>query len=190
MTSFLSMTLTYLLFSLLTSCFVPPLSPCCSWEVLQDLASDHLPILLTVPLSGIFCPNERLPSFNFQKACWDDFAFYFDSHFFFAEEYLSLSLSFAAALTINFKPDGQLKWKKRLVKEARLSLQLTEVMKIVRLQFPLPDMPRLSSPRWRHGSRLSVVVVVYPTPSEGWGYGGRPWSPRSWTTPQGLDQRS
>ena len=35
-----------------------------------------------------------------------------------------------------------------------------------------------------------VVVVVYPTPSEGWGHGGRPWSPRSRATPQGLDQRS
>ena len=28
-----------------------------------------------------------------------------------------------------------------------------------------------------------VVVVVYPTPSEGWGHGGRPWSPRSRATP-------
>ena len=35
-----------------------------------------------------------------------------------------------------------------------------------------------------------VVVVDYPTPSEGWGHGGRPWSPRSWATSQGLDRRS
>ena len=34
------------------------------------------------------------------------------------------------------------------------------------------------------------VVGGYPTPSEGWGHGGRPWSPRSRATPQGLDQRS
>ena len=34
-----------------------------------------------------------------------------------------------------------------------------------------------------------VVVVVYPTPSEEWGHGGRPWSPRSRATLQGLDQR-
>ena len=34
-----------------------------------------------------------------------------------------------------------------------------------------------------------VVVVGYPTPSEGWGHGRRPWSPRSRATPQGLDQR-
>ena len=35
-----------------------------------------------------------------------------------------------------------------------------------------------------------VVVVDYPTPSEGWGHGGRPWSPTSRATLQGLDQRS
>ena len=39
-------------------------------------------------------------------------------------------------------------------------------------------------------SALPVVVVGYPAPSEGWGHGGRPWSPRSRATPQGLDQRS
>ena len=70
----------------------------CSWEVLQDLGSDHLPILLSVPLSPVFRPNEHPPFSNFQKACWDDFVSYFDSHCFFAEEYSSLSLSSAAAL--------------------------------------------------------------------------------------------
>ena len=70
----------------------------CFWEVLQDLGSDHLPILLFVPLSSIFRVNERLPSFNFQKDCWDDFASYIDSHCSSAEEYSSLSLSSAAAL--------------------------------------------------------------------------------------------
>ena len=70
----------------------------CSWEVLQDLGSDHLPILLSVPLSPIYHPNERPPSFNFQKARWDGFASYFDSHCPSAEEYSSLSLSSAAAL--------------------------------------------------------------------------------------------
>ena len=49
--------------------FVPSsLALSCSREVLQDLASDHLPILLRVPPSPIFCPNERPPSSNFQKA--------------------------------------------------------------------------------------------------------------------------
>ena len=62
--------------------------------MLQDLGSDHLPILLSVPLSPVFRPNERVPSFNFQKARWDGF----DSHCPSAEEYSSLSLSSAAAL--------------------------------------------------------------------------------------------
>ena len=70
----------------------------CSWEVLQDLDSDHLTILLSIPVSPVFRPNERPPSFNFQKACWDGFASYFDSHCPSVEEYWSLSLSSAAAL--------------------------------------------------------------------------------------------
>ena len=70
----------------------------CSWEVLQNLGSDHLPILLSIPLFPVFRPNERPPSINFQKAHWDGFAFYFDSHCPSAEEYSSLSLSSAAAL--------------------------------------------------------------------------------------------
>ena len=64
--------------------------------MLQDLGSDHLPILLSIPLSPVFRPNEHPPSFNFQKACWDGFASYFDSHCTSAEEYSSLSS--AAAL--------------------------------------------------------------------------------------------
>ena len=66
--------------------------------MLQDLGSDHLPILLSVPLSPVYRPNERLPSFNFQKAHWDDFASYIDSRSPSAEEYSSLFLSSAAAL--------------------------------------------------------------------------------------------
>ena len=65
----------------------------CTWEVLQDLGSDHLPIPLSVPISLVFCPNKCPPSFNFQKACWDGFVSYFDSHCPSAEEYLYLSLS-------------------------------------------------------------------------------------------------
>ena len=63
----------------------------CSWEVLQDLGSDHLLILLSIPLSPVYPPNERPPSFNFQKARWDGFDFYIDSHCPSAEEYSSLS---------------------------------------------------------------------------------------------------
>ena len=45
------------------------------------------------------------------------------------------------------------------MKDARLSLPLTEVMKIVRLTFPPLDTPRQSSlrPRLRHGRRLALL---------------------------------
>ena len=103
----------------------------CSWEVLQNLGSDHPPILLSVPLSPGYHPNERPPPFNFQKSCWDGFASYFDSHCPSAEEYSSLSLSSAAALFISltlnaakfFIPFGRIKrhpkaWRSAEVKEA------------------------------------------------------------------------
>ena len=66
--------------------------------MLQDLGSDHLPILLSISLSSVLDPNERPPSFNFQKARWNGFASYFDSHCPSAEEYSCLSLSSAVAL--------------------------------------------------------------------------------------------
>ena len=149
----------------------------CSCEVLQDLGSDHLSFLRSIPLSPVFRPNERPPSFNFQKAHWDGFASYFDSHCPSAEKYSSLSLSSAAALftslTLNaakssilsaasnalLNPGALLRWKKRLVKDARLSLPLTEVMKIARLTSPLLHAPRQLSPRPRlkHGRRLALL---------------------------------
>ena len=66
--------------------------------MLQDLGSDHLPILLSIPLSLAYRPNKHPLSFNFPKARWDGFASYFDSHGPSAEEYSSHSLSSAAAL--------------------------------------------------------------------------------------------
>ena len=53
------------------------------------------------------------------------------------------------------KPGGLLRWKKRLVKDARL----TEVMKIARLTSPLLDAPCQSSPRprLRHGRQLALL---------------------------------
>ena len=70
----------------------------CSWEVLQDLGSDHLPILLSIPLSPVYRPNVRTPSLNFQKVHLDGFASYIDFYCPSAEEYSSLFLSSAAAL--------------------------------------------------------------------------------------------
>ena len=64
---------------------------------------------------------------------------------------------FLAASKAILKPGDPLKWKKRVVKDVRLLLQLTEAMKIVRLTSLLADMPRLSlpRPRLRDGRRLS-----------------------------------
>ena len=90
----------------------------CSWEVLQDLGSDHLPIFLSVPFSPVSRPIERPSFFNFQKACCNDFASYFDSYGPSVEKYLSLSFSFAAtlftSLALNaaksFVPFGRIKY--------------------------------------------------------------------------------
>ena len=70
----------------------------CFWGVLQGLGSDDQAILLFVPLSPVFRPNERPASFKFQKAPWDGFASYFDSHCASAEEYSFFSPFSAAAL--------------------------------------------------------------------------------------------
>ena len=58
----------------------------------------------------------------------------------------------SAASNALLKPGGLLRWKKRLVKDARLSLPLTEVMKITRLY--ITALPR---PRLRHGRRLALL---------------------------------
>ena len=65
----------------------------------------------------------------------------------------------SAASNAILKPGGLLRWKKRLVKDARLSLPLTKMMKIARLTSPLFDAPRQSSPRprRRHGRRLALL---------------------------------
>ena len=83
--------------------------------MLQDLGSDHLPILLSVPLSSAYRPNERPPSFNSQKARWDGFVSYFDSHCPSAEEYSSISsaaalfTSLALNATKSFIPFSRIK---------------------------------------------------------------------------------
>ena len=149
----------------------------CSWEVLQDLGSDHLPVNLSIPLSPVFRPKERPPSFNFQKACWDGLpptltltvSLQRNTRLFlFHLLLLSLLLWYwmrpnlpllSAPSNALLKSGGLLRWKVRLVKDARLSLQLTEVMKIARLTSPLLDAPRQSSPRprRRHGRRLALL---------------------------------
>ena len=67
---------------------------------------------------------------------------------------MRLNLPFlSAASNALLKPGGLLRWNKWLVKDAGLSLPLTEVMNIARLTSPLLDVPRqsLPRPRLRHG---------------------------------------
>ena len=75
----------------------------------------------------------------------------------------------SAASNALLKPGGLLRWKKRLVKDAGLSLPLTEVMKIARLTSPLLDVPRQSSPRprlrLRHGRRPALLFHLNLTPN-------------------------
>ena len=65
----------------------------------------------------------------------------------------------SAASNAILKPGGLLKQKKWLVKNIRLSLQLTEVMKIFGLTSLLSEVLRLPSrrPRRRHGRRLALL---------------------------------
>ena len=63
----------------------------------------------------------------------------------------------SAASNALLKPGGLLRWKKWLVKDPRLLLPLTKVIKIARLTSPLLDTPRQSSPRPRHGRRLALL---------------------------------
>ena len=124
-------------------------------------------------------PQQQPPSFNFQKARWDDFACYFDSHCPSAEKYSCLFplllplllfwhwtrpyFPFLSAMSnANLKLGGLLRRKVRLVKDVRLSLPLTEVIKIVRPTSLLRDMPRLSSPRQRlrHGRRHAHLSLL------------------------------
>ena len=65
----------------------------------------------------------------------------------------------SAASNAHLKPGGMLRWKVRLVKDARLLLPLTEVMKIARLTSPLLDAPRqsLPRPRLRNGRRPALL---------------------------------
>ena len=111
LTSSTSMTLTYLPFSIVslavglpqTFPLVPPLSPfpapgrCFRTWILFTYQFFYLSLFLQS------FAQQAFPSFSFLKACWDDFAFYFDSHCPSAEEYSSLSSAAAlfTSLTLN-----------------------------------------------------------------------------------------
>ena len=52
----------------------------CTWQTLPDLGSDHLPISITIPTSPIINSFHRPPSFNYNKARWDEYLTYIDTH--------------------------------------------------------------------------------------------------------------
>ena len=73
----------------------------CSWEVFQDLGSDHLPILLTIPLSCYSAPANVTLTSIFRKLV--GMTFYFDFHCPSAKECSSLFSAAAlfTSLTLN-----------------------------------------------------------------------------------------
>ena len=144
----------------------------CYWEVLQDLGSDHLPILLSVPLSPVFRPNERPPSFNFQKARWDSFASHFDCHYPSAEKYLSLSSAAAFFTSLALKADkssisfARIKHHPKAWWSAEVESAVSERRKAFaaahrsdedrQVYISASRRASQSSPRLRHGRRLAL----------------------------------
>ena len=93
------MTLTYLLFSIAPLEVTPSLTFPLLSHLSPFLTSKRCFRTWDLIIYQFFChPNERPPSFNFQKAHWNHFAIYFDSFCPSAEEYSFLSLSSVAAL--------------------------------------------------------------------------------------------
>ena len=127
-------------------------------------------------LSFRLLPKRAYPSFNFQKACWDGFSSYFDSHCSSAEEHSSLSS--AAALFISLAlnaakssiPFGRIKRPPKAWWSAEMKSAVSERRKAfaaahrndenrLRLTSPLLDTPCQSSPkpRLRYGRRFALL---------------------------------
>ena len=147
----------------------------CSWEVLQDRGSDHLPILLTVPFSPVFRPNKRPHPSIFRKLAGMTLSSALTLTVLLQRNTLSFSFLCCCSLYRSdtkcgqiFHPFGRIKcyskawWSaevEKTVSERRKALLPLKVMKIARLTSLLPDVPRLSSsrPRLRHGRRLALL---------------------------------
>ena len=65
----------------------------CTWQTLPDLGSDHLPISITIPTSPLTNSFHRPPSFNYNKARWDDYLTSIDTHCPTPSSFTTLSLS-------------------------------------------------------------------------------------------------
>ena len=67
----------------------------CTWQTLPDLGSDHLPISITLPTSPLINSFHLPPSFMsiYNKARWDDYITYIDTHCFTPSNFTTLSYS-------------------------------------------------------------------------------------------------
>ena len=123
--------------------------PFCSWGVLWDLDSDHLPVLLLVSLYPAYCSGRHPPSFSFWRAHWDGFASCFGPCCPSADRCLSLSLSSAAALFASLPlsaagssiPFGRIESHPGAWWSAGLLLPLAKVVGTAGLASPLLDAP-------------------------------------------------
>ena len=48
----------------------------CTWQTLPDLGSDHLSISISIPTTPLINSISRPPSFNYNKARWDNYLTY------------------------------------------------------------------------------------------------------------------
>ena len=129
-------------------------------------------------LSFRLLPKRAYPSFNFQKACWDGFSSYFDSHCPSAEEHSSLSS--AAALFISLAlnaakssiPFGRIKRPPKAWWSAEMKSAVSERCKAFAAahrsdenrQAYISTSRRTSSviarPRLRHGRRFALLFYL------------------------------
>ena len=170
------MTLTYLLFSIappLASSLLPSLLPfpvfgrCFRTWVLTTYRLFYLSLSLrsfaptSVPLPSTFrkLAGMTLPSTWLSLSfCRGILVSFLCCCLYLSGTKLRPNLPFvSAASNAILKLGGLLRWKERLVKDARLLRPLTKVMKIARLTSLLLDAPRQSSRRLRHGRRLALL---------------------------------
>ena len=131
--------------------------------------------MLSIYPSPVFCPNKRPPSFNFQKARWDDFASYFDFHCPSAEKYSSLSSAAAlfTSLALNDAkssiPFGRIKFPSKAFWSVEVEEIVSERCKAFaaahrsdedRQAYISASRQSSQRPKLRHGRRLALVFHV------------------------------
>ena len=133
----------------------------CTWQTLPDLGSDHLPIYITISISPLINSIHHPPSFNYNKARWDDYLIYIDTHcpppltlqhFLFLKPPTPLPNSsmmlpllpfLSAASIVLLKPGGFLKSQMPSQNAERHLQRHTVPKKTIRTISPLVDIPPL-----------------------------------------------